>query len=157
MEPEIIAAFIALAGAVLSVIITVIINFWHKRYNYNQLFAETVSQNRMEWINVWRENISDFLACAETLRNNTTCGKDELVKLEKEMYAARGMVVSRLNLEEKDHQSMLVLMNTFVVHCSEQDFINQREDILALARKILKPEWERVKDEARGKRYATKK
>ena len=110
----------------------------------------------MDWINVWRENVSKFLACAETLRNNKSCGSDEFLKIEKEMYETRGMVVSRLNLNEEDHQLMLVLINQFNIHCNDENFINQRETILALARKILKPEWERLKDEARGKRYGRK-
>jgi hypothetical protein len=51
---------------------------------------------------------------------------------------------------------MLVLMNSFVVNCGDQEFVNQREAILALARKILKPEWERLKKEAKGRRNVSK-
>lgn len=145
--------FIALVGALIGSLVP----FLTLRYNYRQLYAETVSKNRMDWINVWRENISVFLACAETLRNNCSCISDEILSIEKEMYQARGMVVSRLNLNEENHKAMLVLMDSFVVNCSEQDFANQREAILALARKILKPEWERVKNEARGKGYGKDK
>ena len=140
--------FAALIGAVVGAIIP----FFALRFNYRQLYAQTISNNRMEWINVWRENVSKFLACAETLRNNGSCGSAELLKLEKEMYEARGMVVSRLNLSEEDHQLMLALMKEFKIHCSDEDFCKNREAILAMARKILKPEWERLKDEARGKR-----
>ena len=46
MEPEVIAAIIALAGVILSTAISLIIGFWSKRYNYHHLFAETVSQSR---------------------------------------------------------------------------------------------------------------
>lgn len=42
MEPEVIAAIIALSGVVLSVGISFIVSLWTRRYNYNQLFAETV-------------------------------------------------------------------------------------------------------------------
>lgn len=152
-SPEIIDALIALIGVIISVIISLIVGLLTTRFNYRQLYAQTISNNRMDWINVWRENVSSFLACAEVLRNNRSCVNDELLKIEKEMYAARGMVVSRLNLNEEDHQLMLVLINKFSIHCSDEDFVNQREAILALARKILKPEWERLKDEARGRRY----
>lgn len=152
-SPEVRAALIALIGVLLSISITLIIGLCNNRYNYRQLYAETISTNRMDWINVWRENVSRFLACAETLRNNRTCDSDEILKIEKEMYAARSMVVSRLNLNEEDHKLMLVLMNKFTIHCNDEDFINQREAIVALARKILKPEWERLKDEARGRKY----
>ena len=36
-------------------------------------------------------------------------------------------------------------------NCSDEEFENQREILLCLAREILKPEWERVKLEAKGK------
>lgn len=157
MDTEIIAAIIALVGVILSILVSLLISLATTRFNYRQLYAQTVSTNRMDWINKWRENISKFLACAEILNNNCACGNNELITIEKEMYEARGMVVSRLNLDEPNHKAMLVLMNSFVIHCDKQEFIKQREAILALARKILKPEWERVKDEAKGKRYASKR
>lgn len=157
MDTEIIAAIIALVGVILSILVSLLISLATTRFNYRQLYAQTVSTNRMDWINKWRENISKFLACAEILNNNCACGNNELITIEKEMYEARGMVVSRLNLDEPNHKAMLVLMNFFVIHCDKQEFIKQREAILALARKILKPEWERVKDEAKGKRYASKR
>ena len=154
---EINSALIALSGVVISAALSFVIGILSTQYNYKQLFAQTVSKNRMDWINVWRENISSFLACAEILRNNCSCTSDEILRIEKEMYQARGMVVSRLNLAEPDHKAMLVLMNQFSIKCCDKDFVNQREAILALARKILKPEWERLKDEARGKGYGRRK
>ena len=84
--------------------------------------------------------------------NNCHNKNENLLKIKKEMYEARGMVVSRLNLNEEDHRRMLGLMNSFSVECSVYDFVKQREEILELARKILKLEWERVKKEARGKK-----
>ena len=136
---------VALIGAFLGSIGT----YFTLRFNYNQLYAQTVSSNRMDWINLWRENISKFLACAEILHKHQK-SSDELMKIEKEMYEARTMITSRLNLNEKNHTTMLVLMNSFSVYCSDEVFLNQREAILSLAREILKPEWERVKKEAEG-------
>lgn len=138
----------ALIGALIGSIVPAIT----LRFNYRQLFAQSVSSNRMDWINVWRENISKFLACAEVLHNRYRCKNIPLLQVEKEMYEARGMVVSRLNLKEEEHRKMLLLMNNFSVHCSNHQFIKQREEILELARNILKYEWERVKAEANGRK-----
>ena len=63
----------ALVGAFLGSLGT----FLTVRLGYKQLFAKTVSANRMDWINVWRENISRFLACAEILINHTCDCKKE--------------------------------------------------------------------------------
>ena len=130
-NPEVIAAMIALIGVIISVSISLMIGLFNNRYNYRQLYAQTVSTNRMEWINVWRENVSRFLACAETLHNHCeACSHDELLKLEKEMYEARGMVVSRLNLGEEDHKAMLLLMNEFTTCGSDADLSSAEKPFL---------------------------
>ena len=147
------AAYIALVGVMLSVFVTLIINLWQRRYNYHQLFAETVSKNRMDWINVWRENISKFLACAEILQkcqNAATCEQCKIVEYKKEFYESRVMITSRLNMSEELHVLMFAAINQISFETTDAEFVAKREYILELARQILKPEWERVKAEAKG-------
>ena len=121
-----------------------------------ELYAKTVSANRMAWINVWRENLSKMLACAELLHSHTACAPRSMacknqnifLQAEKDFYEARGMLAARLNLAEQDHKAMLLLLNNLQYDISAEEFVKQREAILALGRKILKPEWERIKKEA---------
>ena len=164
-KSEVIAALIALSGVILSILVNILFHIGATRYNYNQLFAQTVSENRMDWINVWRENVSKFLACAEILVKHTCdckqehkcenckcCCKDcKIIEYKKEFYEARGMITSRLNMDEELHVLMFAAINQIDFKDTE-NFVAKREYILELARKILKPEWERLKDEARGKR-----
>lgn len=150
MEPEVIAALIAVAGVVLSAFIAWLTTHLTLRFNYKQLFAETVSKNRMEWINVWRENIAKFISCAKILHTNKTQTEFNL-QCEKEMYEARVAVTSRLNLNEEKHKLLLTTMLEFNLQETEGRFNAQCEYIESLARDILKPEWERVKREAKGK------
>ena len=153
MEPEVTSAIIALGGVILSALVTIIINAGQTRYNYSQLFAETVSANRMDWINVWRENISRFLACAEVLQkcqNMATCEQCKIIEYKKEFYESRVMITSRLNMSEELHVLMLAAINQISLEATDAEFVEKREYILELARNILKPEWERVKDEAKG-------
>ena len=158
MDSTITSALIAVGGVVLSLLVTIAFGIITNHYNYNQLFAQTVSDNRMDWINVWRENISKFLACAEFLHrhNDKNCEKsdecDKCYEYEKEMYQAKSMIISRLNLTENEHVFMKASLDNFDYNDDEKTFIVKREYILELARKILKPEWERVKQEAKGKR-----
>ena len=155
MTPEIEAEYIALIGVILSVFVTLIINFWQRRYNYHQLFAETVSKNRMDWINVWRENISRFLACAEILQkcpNVVACEQCKIVEYKKEFYESRAMITSRLNMSEELHVLMFAAINQIDFKTSDAEFVAKCEYILELERQILKPEWERVKQEAKGMR-----
>ncbi|MDE7372449.1 MAG: hypothetical protein K2N18_00105 [Clostridia bacterium] len=164
VSPEVIAAIIALIGVLVSVLITLILGLATRKYNYNQLFAQTVSSNRMEWINVWRENISTFLACAKVLHKYYSAGasaidnnsakddkfdeNDYLFKLEQ----SRTMITTRLNLKEDMHVMMFGAINQLDYGKDNGKFNLQCEYIEELARSILKPEWERVKEEAKAKR-----
>lgn len=157
---------ISLITGIVGVIIGYALSFLTLRFNYHQLFAETVSKNRMEWINVWRENISIFLAHAETLhemhkiqqnqssnsghlssQGNAQTNYDYLL----EMNKARTMITSRLNMTEELHVLMEDAVNNLDYTKSDQEFKKQCDSILEIAREILKPEWERVKREAKGK------
>lgn len=152
MEPEVTAALIALGGVIVSVVLSAIIGFFNTRFGYNQLFAQTVSSNRMDWINVWRENISKFLACAEFLHNHKDKKCKKCCEYEKEMYQAKSMIISRLNMTEDLHCLMKASLDKFDYNTDDKTFEKKREYVLELARQILKPEWERLKDEAKGKR-----
>ena len=136
------------------------------RFHYRDLFAKTVSNNRMEWINVWRENISVFLAYAAILHRvyGASCGEGndpqqrqdescraEYLKMEAEMLKARGQVTTRLNLTEEKHSLLFAAIKQVDYSAEETRFVAQCEYVEELARQILKPEWERVKNEARGK------
>lgn len=137
------------------------------RFNYKQLFAQTVSSNRMDWINKWRENLSIFLANAEVLHEMTrnhngeiqacalnksmkyVCECEKYIALKTEMLKSREMITSRLNLNEDLHRLMFATIKQ--IDIQSNDFFVQREYIEELARQILKPEWERLKREAKGK------
>lgn len=152
-----------LAGAVLGFVASMLV----LRFNYRDLFAKTVSANRMEWINVWRENISTFIANATILhergyvakRANVECPckepcKDccaECLKIEAEMLKARELITTRLNMAEEKHALLFAAIKQIDYSAENTKFAAQCEYIEELARQILKPEWERVKDEARGK------
>lgn len=162
MDPKIIAAIISASGVIVSVVVSLLIAFLSRRYNYHQLFAETVSKNRMEWINVWRQNISIFLSTAKALRSckcvnctkaehkNCSCSK-YTSELKRQMGEAQSMITMRLNMAEELHQLMFAAIHGFEYDVKDEEFNKKCEYIETTARAILKIEWERVKDEARGK------
>ena len=148
-------------SAIIGALVGFVSSFLVLRFNYSQLFAQTVSNNRMDWINVWRENVSKFLACAEFLhKHNSSCSAqcknsqicEKCCEYEKEMHQAKSMIVSRLNLTEELHVLMKASIDNININDDDQTFRAKSEYVLEVARQILKPEWERLKDEARGKR-----
>ena len=161
MDSTIVAAMIALSGVIASTVITCIIAFGTRKYNYSQLFAETVSKNRMDWINIWRENLATFLSCARMIAysgkrssniahsKRRSSNKDDILK---EMYRARERIVLRLNMDEDDHCILYrLLMDSVWETINKANIDKQCRLVEEQAREILKPEWERVKQEAKGK------
>lgn len=155
MDSEVIAAIIALSGAILSIGISLIISLWTRRYNYNQLFAETVSESRNKWLNEMRGFISTMLA---EVKNSCSLGKGkEICKnadyqfksadtRTKEYWKARNEIMLRLNLNEPLH---LMLKNEILQLDNGKD--NKTiENIISISQLLLKEEWEKVKKEAKG-------
>ncbi len=136
MDSEVIAAIIALSGAILSVGISLIISLWTRRYNYNQLFAETVSESRNKWLNEMRDFISTILAEVKQSNNEQS----------NEYWKARNEIMLRLNLNEPLH---LMLKNEILQLDNGKDD-KTIEKIILISQSLLKEEWEKVKKEAKG-------
>ncbi len=156
MEPEVIAAIIALAGVILSTVISLIIGFWGKRYNYHHLFAETVSQSRNKWLNEMREYISEMLA---NKRRMVYGNVDEMSAVEicNKYDTCKFQVLMRLNINESDHRqlrALIIELDGYGVQKLGQTAVKQYEAtelaIIEISRKILKEEWDKVKLESKG-------
>jgi hypothetical protein len=147
-----------LVGAVIGCAGTLIVGYLQNKLGGHRLFAETVSRERMEWIKAFRDEIAAMLAHAEMLKRHP-CKKQDAGRLIP-YCKARARLLSRMNLTENLHIALVGLvmkLDKFAgVECKgdtgDPDFWNLRETILETTRRILKPEWERVKEEAKGKR-----
>lgn len=146
---------IGLIGALIGAVLGFISSSLALRLGYHQLFAETVSKNRSEWINAFRANISKFLACSEMLyKSGDTL--PNCYAYEKEMLEARALIITSLNTKEPEHRLMYGALTAINYSPENTKFYEQQVCILELAQKILKPEWERVKSEAKGKKNKKK-
>ena len=152
------SAIIGLIGGLIGSLITLVIGLLTTRFSYNNLFADTISKSRNNWINTWRDELSNFLAIADMLRHeNTTkkaCNEYEYIELLKEYHIAKNKIIMRLNLNEKRHQEVYLLINKIAYEKSlgDDDYKVAKEALMAVSRDLLKEEWERVKLEAKGKR-----
>lgn len=70
-----IGAAIVAAITLIAAVITFVIGFKNIGFSYKSLFAETVSSNRNNWINVWRDEVSKFLAISDILRYEKKYGE----------------------------------------------------------------------------------
>lgn len=149
---------IGLLSAVIGAVVGALCTYFTLRFNYKSLYAQHVSDNRMQWINVWRESLSQMLACADTLHkcgNPQGCDaetKRALLHCYEDFCLNRNRVILRLNMTEDMHKLMFAALNTLNYQLNDGQYELERDYIIDLARKILKPEWERVKLESKGKR-----
>lgn len=140
-------------SGVLGAIIGAAVSFLTLRYNYRDLYARSISKNRMDWINNFREEVSIIIATLKTsaTKNQKDIGINYLFNAEK----ARTKLLTRLNMDisktgneyNKVMADMLAEID-FSLPCQSIDHYMER--LIDLSRKILEPEWRRVKQEAGG-------
>ena len=126
-----------------------LVSFLGVRFNYRDLYAKTVSNNRMDWINNFREEVGLIVACLKCKKQDETY----IYNAEK----ARAKLLTRLNQDTGRAGNEYNGVMTEVLNNINftQNFPNHNDvaDVLIdLSRKILEPEWQRVKDEAGGDR-----
>lgn len=149
----------ALIGAVIGALVSAAVTYFTLRFNYRQLFAETVSQNRMDWINNFREEFSTVIGYAAA-RPGMTKGREmrgsggsndsaHLILGEK----ARAKLLTRLNLNVDKYGNEYNAV--FEERLKKIDFSKgatrkEIDELIDISRKILEFEWNRVKEEAKG-------
>ncbi len=156
----------ALVGALIGAIAPILV----LRFNYRQLFAETVSKNRMEWIQGFREEISIIVAtieCIHTHKYNTACKTNSETPCKNDEYIcnmiyegekAKAKLMTRLNQDitkygNEYNEVLFDMLSKNLFTNKTEDEKNLTIDLLDVTRKILEHEWKRVKEEAKGEKY----
>ena len=144
----------AIIGAVLGGIIGFIASWLTLKYNYKRLFAETVSSNRMEWINMFRDEFATIVGVICILKNCKPTSDDyfrEILGAEQ----ARARLLTRLNMhtdrQGNEYNKVFAERLKALVFCDvKQVSDDDIQKLTELAGKILEHEWQRVKNEAKG-------
>jgi hypothetical protein len=169
MYNEIWAAVIAVVGVLVTCVVTY-------KISKKSEWCGLVSKNRMDWIISFRSNISKMLAnarflwdsanmdkedshlgkmkeCLENKKGSFDCCSD-YIKASIDYEEAKNEILSRLNLKESLHtelQNDISDLDAAIKNNATFDSFKETEDeILEATRTILKPEFERVKKEAKG-------
>lgn len=138
--------------------------------NMQKLFAETVSKSRMEWITSFRNEIGIIVAAIKmrnyvlegkccnlakgTCADCKECKKKYYTEVVPEALKAVSTLRTRLNMDITKNGNEYHGILDDMLH--EIDFYEKKkndvseEDLISITRKILEPEWGRVKDEAGG-------
>lgn len=144
-------------SGVLGAILGAGVSFLTLRYNYRDLYARSISTSRMEWINNFREEISIIVATVRTFsdKKNNEKNDDNFNMRILEAEKARAKLLLRLNLDTSKpgneyNRVMLEVLSDFDFRNPSPNDEQKVKILIDLTRKILEPEWKKVKREAEG-------
>lgn len=135
-------------SGVLGAIIAFIASFLLLRFNYKDLFAKTISQDRIVWLKQMREYAENLF---HYVRNNNS--KEQRDYNGKTYYDYVEPILLRLNLsvdKESDEGKIILLIKGDFKTIKDNLNSGNENDLLCLFRSMLKNEWEKVKCEAKG-------
>jgi hypothetical protein len=152
------APFISSVTALVAVIVGPIVTFriTKKQIVASQAMADlqarasVLSKSRQEWINTLRNEIAGFISLTShalpTIMVNTQNGGDTL-SLTQEIRLHVEKVKLLINPNEDDHIAIVKHMEATVASLSTFNFQIEaaNEELAAIAQRVLKREWERVK------------
>ena len=114
------------------------------------------SRNRQEWINTLRSKIAEFISLTVTLRIQYGVKpepKENIFESGRELFLLGTQIELMLNPAETDHAELSGFLDKVSKGLTELDnpqseiaMLDAVGDMLPLAQRILKREWQRVKD-----------
>jgi len=122
-----------------------------------QIQANVVSGNRLRWIERLRDETSHFLALVNVVGISNEgyqplLPEPKAIEYVEQILSRKAVIELLLNPNEKEHNDFLTAVNNLTEHCLSGDAEfgkSQRHElsdqVLRLAKPIMKIEWERVK------------
>lgn len=119
---------------------------------------QKTSEFRQAWINTLRDDISNFVGQIDSVKKLVLINNTSNEEKQKETSTAMilGSVKMRelqfkisllINPKEKDHQNLIALLETIIANIKSQTNNDEKiKELTTLSQKILKKEWNRVKD-----------
>ncbi|MBK2258425.1 hypothetical protein [Francisella philomiragia] len=111
----------------------------------SKLTASLAQNNRQAWINEYREKLSEMIMSIDTLYIDNL-SEDQKLALKKRIKTLAYSLELMLNSEED--QELLKLVQDLSQNGYQNGKFANREELIPLSKKMLKNEWERIKDES---------
>jgi len=138
------------------VVVTLILGVWNAVANYRSsrrtTFINTVTSQRIKWIEQLRQDISTFSGLTHTWCFSALEGKPEESPVIREIDRLRHVIRLRLNPDGVHDQKIEKLIREIpnLTHESQrQSLIQALEELTRTTQSLLKEEWEKVKRESK--------
>jgi hypothetical protein len=146
-------------AAFTGILVTLILGAYNAIQNYRSsrrtIFINTVTAERIKWLDKLRQSLSTFCGTAHFWRFSTEPGSPEERQKIDEIDKLRHLIALQLNPQgavDKEIKQMvgeIVSMSARPATVSDVDYRNHLDRLTQKAQQLLKAEWDKVKDEAR--------
>ncbi|BCR04529.1 hypothetical protein DESUT3_15980 [Desulfuromonas versatilis] len=145
----------------LGIVITGFISIWnvinHYRLNKRTSFINTVTSERVKWLDKLRQNISSFCGLTHTWAMTDVKGKPEEFELLSQLDKLRYLIRLQLNPQVIDGEpnsdkkiEQLIAKIPDLTHESQQNELKTAlNELITTSQILLKHEWEKVKAESK--------
>lgn len=137
------------------VVVTLVLGIWNAvmnhRINKRTTFVNTVTSQRIKWIEQLRQDISAFASLTYHWSHSNMAGKPGEAELVKEVDRLRHVIRLRLNpagVHDKAIEDLVAEIPRYTDPLLQKELGNALERLTVATQALLKEEWEKVKKES---------
>ncbi len=144
--------------AFFAILVTLILGIYNAIQNYRNsrrtTFINTVTSERVKWIEKLRQNIATFCGLVHYWRFSTDPNTEEEREKIEEIDKLRHLIALQLNPRGRIDQEIEALIGQIVTAASKRKGVPKKEfrgllkDLVVKTKSLLKEEWEKVKEES---------
>ncbi len=125
----------------------------------NEIKLEVLSKNRQAWINSLRNELSEFMGLVSAIKNHTIImrGDDRLVLVKdsfnkihidtNKLDTIKYKIYLLINPNEENSKKLIALLEPIKTKVLQEENVdNEIQQLIDISQKILKYEWNRVKE-----------
>ena len=138
------------------VIVTLMLGVWNMianvRASRRTMFINTVTSQRVKWIEQLRQDISTFCGLTHTWCFSALEGKPQAHEVLKEIDRLRHVIRLRLNpsgTHDQKIESLIEQVPKLTHETQRKELLKALEDLTLTTQLLLKEEWEKVKAESK--------
>jgi hypothetical protein len=142
----------------LGVILTFLLGVWNIINNYRlsrrTVFINTVTAERVKWIEKVRDNISTFCGLAYTWQASALAGKPEELDVHKQFDKLRHLIRLQLNPSpdatlDREIERLIGHVPNLTDQTKATELAEALNQLVEVSQKLLKAEWDKVKEESK--------
>jgi hypothetical protein len=140
----------------LGIVLTFVIGVWNIIGNYQAsrrtVFINTVTAERVKWIEKLRASISAFCGLTHTWRFSDLEGKPTEIEVIKELDRLRYLIRLQLNpngICDRQIETLIAKIPDLTHDTQEKELKVALNQLVEVTQQLLKDEWEKVKDETK--------